>query len=129
MHARGDCLRLPQYMAQNCKKSCDLCGPGKETFVFCEKLKTNHTHDASPDVCYKDTYRNYCLICQSRVLENKRERYVLSGLCKLHKRTINCCLPIINTLCVWATGSYKQPIIIWLKIGTQWVHVSTATRE
>lgn len=26
---KGDCTRLPDYMLQNCMKSCELCGQGK----------------------------------------------------------------------------------------------------
>lgn len=27
----GDCIRLPDYMSQNCKKTCEMCGSGKNS--------------------------------------------------------------------------------------------------
>lgn len=30
-----DCTRLPDYMAQNCKKACQLCGAGNYILTLC----------------------------------------------------------------------------------------------
>ena len=32
--ADGACQRLPDYMMQNCKKTCDFCGPESSMFYF-----------------------------------------------------------------------------------------------
>lgn len=48
--SKKECTTRPDYMAQNCKKSCEMCGPGK--FFFCFAYIQGPTNLLNSLVCF-----------------------------------------------------------------------------